>query len=389
MNIINEYEGMKPAGTGRLAALDAFRGLAIMLMILVNTPGSYEHVYVQLEHSAWLGCTIADLAFPFFVFSAGAAGYFSCQRQGGEFTGPVGKKLLRRTAVLFFLGILYNMFPFYDVTLGFSTEGIVQWWAHVRVCGVLQRIALGYGLGMLLCLWLKDAWRIAGAAAALLAIHSLGFFLYAPAAPFVLQHNLSLAVDLIVPGEVHLYQGFGLPFDPEGFYGVLSTTAHVLCGYLAGRWASRQSLRQVSLRPLAVAGAAAVLAALLLNFAVPICKALWTASYVLLASGLAALLLAAAIYVWETGEHRAVFYPFRVFGMNAIFCYFAAAYINLSLSLPWFIIDDMPVYDWIYQQVFLPFFPPKAASLAFGICFLALCWGLAELLYRRRIFLKV
>ena len=52
---------MKP----RLISLDFFRGFTIALMIVVNDPGSWEHVFAPLRHAAWNGATLADLVFPF------------------------------------------------------------------------------------------------------------------------------------------------------------------------------------------------------------------------------------------------------------------------------------------------------------------------------------
>jgi predicted acyltransferase len=53
----------------RLLSLDVFRGLNILIMIVVNCcgPGSFR----QLQHSAWNGCTLTDLVFPFFLFITG------------------------------------------------------------------------------------------------------------------------------------------------------------------------------------------------------------------------------------------------------------------------------------------------------------------------------
>lgn len=106
----------------RLTSLDVFRGMTIMLMIIVNTPGSFETNYPLLEHSPWTGCTLADLVFPFFLFSVGLSGFLSSRKHGGCLTKPLLKKILRRTLLLFLLGILFNAFPFYQVEDGLSVS---------------------------------------------------------------------------------------------------------------------------------------------------------------------------------------------------------------------------------------------------------------------------
>src|SRR5574344_2067228 len=102
----------------RLEVLDVFRRLTIMLMILVNTPGSYVHTYAMIAHAPWEGCTLADLVFPFFLYSVGFSGFLSCRKYGNTLTKKQFKKIIKRTIKLFILGIIFNMFPYYDVSMG-------------------------------------------------------------------------------------------------------------------------------------------------------------------------------------------------------------------------------------------------------------------------------
>ena len=103
----------------RLLALDTFRGATIMLMILVNNPGTWGHIYSPLRHAKWHGCTLTDLVFPFFLFIMGVAMRFTfekyeiCNRYG-----PLFKKVLSRTATIFILGLILNAFPFNQARLG-------------------------------------------------------------------------------------------------------------------------------------------------------------------------------------------------------------------------------------------------------------------------------
>lgn len=362
----------------RLEALDVFRGLTIMLMILVNTPGSYEHTYAMIAHAPWAGCTLADLVFPFFLFSVGFSGFLSCRKHGGTLSSELLKKIVKRVFVLFVLGIIFNIFPgFPDI-------------APIRIFGVLQRIALAYGLGIILCLLLKSSKCILLGIAVLLLLHTLGLYLYAPNAPFDKLHNLSQTIDLVFPGAYHIYQGFGLPFDPEGIYGTISAATSVMLGYLAGKFINQQEQSATRIALFTLYGLLMIGGGLFLSLWIPICKALWTASYVFLTSGLAFVITGYFLHVLTHKNGTSKFYrPFKAFGTNPIFFFFISAIIAVALAKPWIIIDGLPFYGWFYKECLLPILSPNAASLVFSLFYLVLCWIIAEILYRRDIIIKI
>ena len=121
----------------RLLALDAFRGLTIAFMIIVNTPGSWAYVYGPLRHAEWHGCTPTDLVFPFFLFIVGVAMRFSFARHNYQPSSGLLKKIFWRTVTIFSFGLLLNAYPFIRQ----------DWdWSSLRIMGVLQRIGLAYGL---------------------------------------------------------------------------------------------------------------------------------------------------------------------------------------------------------------------------------------------------
>ncbi len=95
----------------RYLALDAFRGLTIAAMILVNMPGSWDYVYAPLRHSVWHGCTPTDLIFPFFLFIVGVAMWFSFTKFDHKPAPGIMKKVLKRTAIIFLIGFMLNAFP--------------------------------------------------------------------------------------------------------------------------------------------------------------------------------------------------------------------------------------------------------------------------------------
>ena len=123
----------------RLIALDVLRGLTIALMIMVNTPGSWAYVYAPLRHAKWHGCTPTDLVFPFFLFIVGVSMWFSFKKYGEGFTKQGFVKIVKRFSIIFLLGLFLNAFPKFD-------------FENLRVLGVLQRIAIAYGIAAILCM---------------------------------------------------------------------------------------------------------------------------------------------------------------------------------------------------------------------------------------------
>ena len=220
-----------PAPT-RLRSLDVFRGLTIALMILVNSPGSWSHVYAPLLHAEWDGMTLTDLVFPNFVFIVGVSLTFSLSRVGwaGERTpeqtgmiGATGRKVLRRVCSIFVVGLLLNWFPFFQTHV-----------SELRIYGVLQRIALAYGLAAAIVLLVpRRAWL--PAAGALLVAYWAAMWGLAPGSdPLSLEGNLKRAIDLATVGPAHMYTGFDdVPFDPEGLIGLVPTAATMLFGAYA------------------------------------------------------------------------------------------------------------------------------------------------------------
>ena len=109
---MNESSGESDSNPGRLASLDAFRGLTMAAMILVNTPGSWAHVYPPLRHADWHGCTATDLVFPFFLFIVGTAMRFSFRKYEARPRRDLVGKILTRTAAIFLLGWALHTYPF-------------------------------------------------------------------------------------------------------------------------------------------------------------------------------------------------------------------------------------------------------------------------------------
>ena len=137
----------------RFLALDVFRGMTICFMIIVNTPGSGQYAYSPLEHAHWHGFTPTDLVFPSFLFAVGNAMSFVMTKWTGLAPSAVLAKILKRTAIIFLLGYLMYWFPF--VEMDKANHIVLAPISHTRILGVLQRIALAYGIASLLLYFLK------------------------------------------------------------------------------------------------------------------------------------------------------------------------------------------------------------------------------------------
>ena len=122
----------------RLLALDVMRGITIAGMILVNTPGSWQHAYAPLKHAEWIGLTPTDLVFPFFMFIMGISTYISLRKYNFTFSVPAGLKILKRTVIIFLIGIGISWLSI----LCFQHDPFPI--DQIRILGVMQRLALGY-----------------------------------------------------------------------------------------------------------------------------------------------------------------------------------------------------------------------------------------------------
>ena len=362
----------------RFLSLDVLRGLTVALMIVVNTPGSWSHVYAPLLHADWHGFTPTDWVFPTFLFVVGNALAFALPKYAALGDGAVVAKVLRRAALIFLLGFLLYWFPFCmpDGAGGVRLAPL----ADTRIPGVLQRIGLCFGIAALVLHFFK------GRGAALFAVLALAvhWFILAKFGDYTQQGNAAAKADLWLLGERHLYHGEGLPFDPEGLLGTLPATVNVIAGYYAGRLLLVRGAAPRVLLTLLVAGAACVAVALCWSLALPVNKKLWTGSYVLLTVGLDLLVLPALVYAIEVRGVRRGTYFFEVFGKNTLFIYLLSEVLVIVMVKTW--VGSVTVYDWLFAKAFAP---SKAGSLAFAVVFMLACWSVGWWLDRRRIYIKV
>jgi predicted acyltransferase len=291
-----------PSSSPRILALDLFRGLTVALMILVNSPGNAV-AFPWLEHSLWNGCTLADLVFPFFIFILGMSTALNLARLREKQVAM--RNLLytigKRTLFLFFLGVLLNFFPFQtDIH-------------HLRFLGVLQRIAICYGVTA--CLYLTTSARTQLWLCSMLLL-SYWYLLLGHALD--IHHNLPAMVDQWLIPATHLYQP---TYDPEGLFSTLPAIATALLGSLIGIFLiysrhPRQTMTQIS-----IFGVMLAILGELWGWTFPINKTLWSSSYVLWTAGLGCLTFAVFYWLTEIRQWHGKMKGLEIFGKNALLAY--------------------------------------------------------------------
>jgi len=401
----------------RYYSLDVFRGATVALMILVNNPGTWAHVFAPLRHAPWHGCTPTDLVFPFFLFAVGNAMAFVVPRLREAGAGVFWKKVIRRTLLIFAIGLFLNWWPF----LHWTADGLqFREWTDsqnpergVRIFGVLQRIAIAYFFASVLAYFLRPKALLYVSAGILLAYWGLCAFL-GTGDPYALEGWFGTAIDKTLLGAAHLYKGEGVPFDPEGLMSTLPAIVQVVFGYLTGvfirqkgavdwLWTKVPASQEPHFKLLSglmVTGFILLVLGWTWSLGFPINKKIWTSSYVLYTTGLGIMALGGMVWFIEVQQVRnALTRFFDVFGKNPLFIFV------LSGLLPRFLVlfriadglmeDGNPKYTtalaWFYKNVCAQILPgiPEIGSFAYSLCFLAVMWAIGYLLDKRGIYVKV
>jgi predicted acyltransferase len=384
------WPSLTAARPARLLSLDFLRGLTIAFMILVNNNGDEVRAYWPLKHAAWNGFTPTDLVFPTFLFLVGISTVFSTASRlaQGATRQSLFLHVVRRSIILFLLGLVVNSFPFFHLNT-------------MRFYGVLPRIAICYFVVASLYI-ISPGWRgkAALAVAALAGYWILMRFVPVPGygvpghdIPLLDRDaNLTAWLDRQIFSAPHLYEHTR---DPEGLLSTIPALATALLGVLTGIWLRTQRQLAEKVRGVAVAGVTGLLLGGLWNFTFPINKKLWTSSYVLWAGGCSLLLLALCLAIVDLPEKKAgrqdrsgVLKPFFIFGTNAIAAYvfselLAAAIVSIHLQ------SGLNLQQFFYQSILRVVPDVPFASLLYSILFVVVCWLFVAALYRKKIFLKV
>lgn len=390
----------------RFYPLDVFRGVTVALMILVNNPGSWNYVYPPLDHAKWHGCTPTDLVFPFFLFAVGNSLAFVMPRLKEQSDIIFWKKTVRRTVLIFFTGLFLNWFPF--VKYNTAGEMVAKTWGNIRIPGVLQRIAICYFFASVIIFYLKPVKVFTAGIIMLLLYWLLCLIMGEPGNFYSLQDWFGTAIDRKVFGETHMYHGEGVAFDPEGVASTLPAIVQVLFGFIAGDYIRQKIKNTIAgvtnadayypvIANLLTIALLLIFTGLCWSLVFPLNKKIWTSSYVVYTSGLGMAILAVAIHAIEIyGKRGAWTHFFDVFGKNPLFIFvLSGVWVRLYslLRIEDGSKDGMPVYkgfgSWMYDHLFSPFFGNMNGSLFYAIFHVAIFWGIAWWLDKKKIYIKV
>ena len=420
----------------RFYALDVFRGATVCLMILVNNPGTWSHIYAPLKHAPWHGLTPTDLVFPFFLFAVGNALAFIMPKleAGGE--AMFWKKVLKRSVLIFLIGLFLNWWPFVTevnrviegtgefqkVTIfkGFrwtdytkNKEGeIEEVIKGVRILGVLQRIAICYFFASILIYYLKISKAFLVGLILLLAYWVL-CYLGNPADPYSLEGWFGTDIDKMILRVPHIYRGEGVPFDPEGLMSTIPAIVQVIFGYIVGDYIQKKSKRIEAPQSIAtgfefeqpavsssgpyqmltglfVGGVAMIVTGFCWDMVFPINKKIWTSSYTVYTAGLATITIATMIYLIEYKNARGWLSKFfDVFGKNALFVFALSAFLPRTLALIK-MGDGVNPWNWLYKKILIHVpGAPENGSLAYAICIITFMWLICWIMDKKRIYVKV
>jgi len=387
----------------RFYSLDVFRGATVAFMILVNNPGTWEYIYSPLEHAPWHGCTPTDLVFPFFLFAVGNAMAFVMPRLEAAGNKVFLQKVFKRTALIFFIGLFLNWFPF----VRWQDDHLVfKHWVNplqpengVRILGVLQRIALCYCFASLIIYYFKTKRAFFIALILLLIYWLLCLLLGAPGNPYSMQGYFGVDIDKSILGIPHMYKGEGVPFDPEGLTSTIPAISEVIFGFVVSDYIIKKGKTYEMLSNLFVAGCLLVFAGLCWNEVFPLNKKIWTSSFTVYTSGLAILVLCVLMYIIEFKNKRGVVTKFfDVFGKNPLFIFILGGLIpRISGLVRWAngtdasgkITYTAPL-EWLYENICKPVSQNlKNGSLLFAILMVLMFWFLGYLLDRKKIYIRV
>jgi len=366
----------------RLLSLDVFRGLTMAAMILVENPGSYYDTYLQFRHAKWGDFpTFTDLIFPFFLFIVGISITisFAKRKEAEENIARLVKKILKRSLILFLLGLLIYLFPFFN-------------FSRMRIPGVLQCIAVVYLICSLLSL--KTSWRIQTLILISVLLGSWLLLTQVPvpgmgAANLKPDTNLASWLDtLLLKGHLRNPNS-----DPEGVLTTLSAVSTCLLGMLTGHWILTKNKPNVKAISIFLSGIFLTLLGLLWNLSFPMIKDLWTGSYMLYTGGLALVCFTLCYWIIDVSDNRRWTSPFSVYGINCIAVYVVSQLVYTLISYG--IVFTSPdgqrqsFQSLIYDSFFASWLSPANASLVFSLSVVLFWFIPLWFLYKKKIIIKI
>jgi predicted acyltransferase len=419
----------------RLISLDVFRGFTIILMTIVNNPGSWATVYPPLLHSEWNGCTPTDLVFPFFIFIMGVAVSFAMPTK--TYDGTTFNRILVRSLRMFCLGVFFNFFGKIQlfglegnllllgrlgitVAIGYALMGNfsiktknylsvsvsvlylflaysgIEAYQNVRLPGVLQRIGIVYFIISLL--YLKTTIKTQVLFAIGLLLSYWGLMTLVPAPGFEITNlekgtNLAAWVDSILL-KGHMWE-VTKTWDPEGILSTIPAIVTGIIGLLIGQLINSSALKIEIVKKMAISAVVLISLGLIWNIIFPINKALWTSSYVLYTAGLATAFLVFLYYWIDVSNHKKGTRLFLIWGVNPMIVFFISeiipqAFSMISVQNPKASSEQVNFLDYLYFAGVEPFFTnPMTASLVFALVYVGVWTILLAYFYKHKLIFKV
>ncbi|MCE1190048.1 MAG: DUF5009 domain-containing protein [Ignavibacteria bacterium] len=375
----------------RILSLDIFRGLTIAAMILVNNPGTWATIYPPLEHAKWNGCTPTDLIFPFFLFIVGVAITISLtkRKERGDNQNQLILQIIRRGFTIFMLGILLAAFPFFDLT-NFHFIDL----SSLRIPGVLQRIGIVYIIASIIFLKANIRWQAIVGVSLLVIYWFLMMFIPVPGVGYANLEpatNLAAYIDNIIL-HGHMWASTKV-WDPEGLLSTIPAISTAICGMMLGHWLRSKNEPITKVVWIFVFGNLALLLGWLWSLNFPLNKSIWTSSYVLYTAGLALHVFGMCYWLVDIKGYKKWITPFVVYGTNAITVYVLSGLVGrllVQIKLPVGSLGELvSLKGIIYDHLFVPFFSPINASLAYALTYVLFWLGIMWIFYKKGIFLKV
>lgn len=380
----------------RLLALDILRGITIAGMILVNNPGSWSSIYAPLGHAEWNGLTPTDLVFPFFMFIMGISTYFSLKKYKFEFSKEAAKKILKRTIIIFAIGLgiawfslffkTWNSLASADINVFERLSQSIFVFENLRILGVMPRLALTYCATAIIALTVKHKY-IPYLIGGILIVYT--FILFLGNGFEYNETNILSIVDKAILGENHMYKDNGI--DPEGLVSTIPAIAHVLLGFYIGKIFTNKKDIHSKIEFLFIVGSILTFSGFLLSYGCPINKKIWSPTFVLTTCGLASTLLALLIWIIDIKGYKKWSLFFESFGVNPLFMYVMGAFLTICFGSILFPYGDrlISIHGFMYNIVLNPILGPYAGSLAYALLFVALNWVIGYQLYKRKIYIKI
>lgn len=335
---------------------------------------------------------MADVIFPLFVFMMGISMYISLKKFSFTLHKALFLKIIRRTFLIFIIGtFIYATATFLSALREASLQPdftgnpwrtALASLAHVRTLGVLQRLALCYGIGSLLITTVRHRY-IPYLAMGLLGVYYVillagNGFVYGP-------ENILAQVDQFVLGISHMYNDRGI--DPEGVLSTIPSIAHVLIGFCFGKLCMETTDMKDKLNALFLYGAIGLIAGFLLQDICPLNKKVWSPTFVLVTCGFSALLMSILLwYIDVTKQYRAT-WIFTILGVNPLFCYVLSEILYILADyLP---LQEQSLHDMAYMSLSSWMGDNAFTSFTYAFLFVGVVWLVGAFLYKKKIYIKI